>query len=451
MKKRILRTFATIAATATLFPLGACVGGGGGDAVELVFWCNSGYLADFELRLAEFTKETGIAVRVEGIQANSWGELVQQIATSAYSGSLPDCGDIATEAMASLVAADLITPIDDYLERDKEELAESVEEMAPILYNAHNYDGKMYSLPTIWNNMCLYYNKNVLRDAGVTPDNPNYPHDGWSIENFLYCCDKITAKNVASGSDNKYGYKIQNQYFLTIEPWLNAYNTSVLTSDWKDTQINREAAKACFEMLHGMMNASDVTKQYSPKFGGTAEYDLFYSNRLGFMANGLPYVYFLYTGNFNGSAQDISKLHEGYDVVSFPSVDGKVHTTIGVGACPIFKSSKHKEEAWKLAKFLSSKKFQEEFLTENLWAIPSVKSAADILVKKDFFPGNGQLFYSSLENATMVPAPTSYSAIELEMRRWFGGYMANTEGFTLSGDGNNSLDTVANKIRGFLG
>ena len=454
MNRRFLKTCAAVLCGALVVAPAACtpgsLGGGGSDA-ELVFWCNNGYLADFEVRLAEFTKETGIPVRVEGIQANRWGELVQQLSTSAYSGSLPDCGDIATEAMASLVAADLLEPIDSYLARDEEELRDVIADMEPVLYNAHKYDGKMYSLPTTWNNMCLYYNKNVLAAAGVTPDDPNYPHDGWSIENFLYCCDKITAKNVVSGTGNKYGYKIQNQYFLTIEPWLNAYGTSVLTEDWKDTNLDGQAAKDCFSMLHGMLNNEDVTKQYSPKFGGTAEYDLFYSNRLGFMANGLPYVYNLYTGGFNNSAGNVSKLKEGYDVVSFPSVDGKVHTTIGVGACPIFKTSEHKEEAWKLAKFLSGKKFQTEFMTENLWAIPVLNSAIDILVQKGFFPENGKLFAESLQNATMVPAPTAYSAVELEVRRWFGGYMANTDGFTLTGSGNNSLETLAKTIRGFLG
>lgn len=443
-----------------LFALSVCIGLVACDSTsdnpgdksedELVFWCNSGYLADFEQRLAEFTKQTGIKVRVEGIQANSWGELAQQVSTSAYSGSLPDCGDIASEAMAALVAADLIVPIDEYLERDRTEIQDSLDEIDPILLNAHTYDGKNYSLPTTWNNMCLYYNKNVLRSAGISESDANYPHDGWTIENFLYCCEKITANNTVSGTGNKYGYKIQNQYFLTIEPWLNAYGTSVLSSDWTNTDLDKQAAKNCFSMLYNMMNASDVTEQYSPKFGGTAEYDLFYSNRLGFMGNGMPYVYNLYTGGFNNSKSNVSALKDGYDVVSFPTVDGSVSTTIGVGACPIFKTSKNKENAWKLSKFLSSKKFQDEYLTENVWAIPVCKSAADILAQKDFFPNNGQLFYNSLKNATIIPAPTSYSAVELELRKWFGGYMAGTSGFTLDDSGKNSLSKLASTIRGFL-
>lgn len=426
-------------------------GGGGGGDNEIVFWCNNGYLADFEERIAGFTEETGIKVKVEGIQANSWGELAQQIATSSYSGTLPDCGDLATEAMASLVASDMIVPIDEYLERDREELAETIAEISPVLYNAHKYDGKMYSLPTIFNNMCLYYNKNVLKEAGVSETDPHYPHNGWTIDDFLYCCGQITKNNKKGGAGNRYGYKLQNQYFLTIEPWLNAYGTSVLAPDWKSATVNSQQAKDCFSMLYSMMNAADIADQYSPAFGGTAEYDLFYNNRLGFMANGLPYVYNLYKGGFNGSATDVQKLKDGYGVVPFPSTDGQVRSIIGVGACPIFKTSEHKEEAWKLAKYLTSKKYQEEFLTENIWAVPVVKSAAEILEKRDFFPENGSIFYGALENATIVPAPSAYSAIELEIRKWFGGYMSNTKGFTLDGDGRNSLNGLASTINSYLG
>lgn len=421
------------------------------EEVELLFWCNVGLVSQWEQRMAEFTKQTGIKVRVEGIQAGSWGELAQQIATSAYAGLLPDCADLATESMAPLVAADMLYPIDDLIERDRDEIADSLEQMDDKLFNAHRYEGTLYSLPTTWNRTILYFNKNVLRNAGVTEDNSHYPHEGWTIEDFLYCCDEICKNNVSGGANNVYGYKITNQYYLTIEPWLRAYNASILSDDWQTSTIASANAKECFAMLNDMINNSDPKKQYSPKMGGTEEYDLFYSDRLGFMSVTMEYVYYLYSGNFNNSGQDATKIRDGYDVVSFPSVDGTVKTTIGVGACPIFNSSEHKEEAWELCKFISGKKFQEEFLTEVSWAIPSIKSAFDIMSQNDYFPEHGSIFYDALDYATNVPAPYSYNAIELEVRKWFGGYVGNTKGFTLDGTGKNSLDTLSATIGGYLG
>ena len=433
----------------------ALVGCGGNtntqnEETELTFWCNAGLLSQWEERLAYFTEQTGIKVKVEGVQAGSWGELAQQIATSAYSGNLPDCGDLATEAVTSLVAADLLYPLDEFIERDKNEMKESLDEIDPILLNAHVYSGKTYSLPTTWNRVCLFFNKNVLAAAGVTPDNPHYPHAGWKVDDFLYCCGEITKDNIVSGSNNKYGYKIDNQYFLTVEPWLNAFGTSILNSDWTKTTINSDNAKECFQMLYDMMNSTDVKKQYSTKFGGTKEYDLFYANKLGFMSVTMEYVYYLYSGGFNNSTGNPSKLKDGYDVIEFPSSGENSKTTIGVGACPIFKTSKNKEAAWKLCKFISSKEFQEGYLVDTPWAIPSIRSAFNILKQKDFFPINGQLFYDALNNSSMIPAPSSYNAIELEIRRWFGGYLGKTTGFTLSGTGKNSLDTLAKTIDEYL-
>ena len=330
-------------------------------------------------------------------------------------------------------------------------MADSVAQMSDKLYNAHKYDDKIYSLPTTWNRTVLYYNKNVLKNAGVLPDNPHYPHEGWTIEDFLYCCDAICKNNVVSGANNTYAYKLTNEYFLTIEPWLRAYNAGILSDDWTTSTIATENAKDCFAMLNSMINNPDPKKQYSPKMGGTEEYDLFYSNRLGFMSVTMEYVYYLYSGNFNNSGKDPSKLREAYDVVSFPSIDGTVRTTIGVGACPIFRTSENKEAAWELCKFISSKKFQEEYLTEVSWAIPSIKSAFDIMTQKEYFPEHGEIFYDALDYATNVPAPSSYNAIELEVRKWFGGYMAGTKGFTLDGTNKNSLDSLAQTLNMYLG
>ena len=100
---------------------------------------------------------------------------------------------------------------------------------------------------------------------------------------------------------------------------------------------------------------------------------------------------------------------------------------IGVGGAPIFKASKNKEAAWTLAKFLSSKKFQEEYLTESIWAIPAVKTAADIIAQKDDIPENADIFYESASYGRYVPAPAQYTAIESEVLRDFGAYIAGID------------------------
>ena len=105
------------------------------------------------------SQRSDIKVEVQGIPANSWGELMQAISVNIAGGDVPDIADIASEGQRSFAASGIIIPIDEYLERDKEEMKETLDEIDPALMETMKYDGKTYCLPTVWNNILLYYNK----------------------------------------------------------------------------------------------------------------------------------------------------------------------------------------------------------------------------------------------------------------------------------------------------
>ena len=67
------------------------------------------------------SQRSDIKVEVQGIPANSWGELMQAISVNIAGGDVPDIADIASEGQRSLRPPVLFIPIDEYLERDKEE------------------------------------------------------------------------------------------------------------------------------------------------------------------------------------------------------------------------------------------------------------------------------------------------------------------------------------------
>ena len=159
------------------------------------------------------------------------------------------------------------------------------------------------------------------------------------------------------------------------------------------------------------------TYKVSPSVG-TSDIDLFVQDKLAFMGCGLWYVESLKVMGF-----DV----EDYDVVPFPSDTGELRSVIGVGGTPIFKNSKNKEAAWTFAKFLAGKDFQEDYLSENIWAIPSVKTAADIMCTKPNVPANAEIFYESAAYGKYVPAPAQYTAVESAILREFGAYIADVK------------------------
>lgn len=387
---------------------GTETGGKDGGITTIKFVCNAGYVAEFEGRIAEFEKlHPEINVEIQGIAASSWGEMLNTISLDIISGNGPDIADIASEGMYTFAESGLLEPIDSYLERDREEMAETLAEIDSNLINSHKINGKLYSLPTVWNNMCIYYNKSVLKAAGLEE-----PQAGWTTEDFLQMCKEVS-KNNTGGAKDIYGYSFYQSYFTTLEPWLQAFNSSILSDDWTESTVNTTNAKQAFSYLYDLVNNHKV----SPAMGSD-DAQLFTQNRLAFLGAGMWYVEKLKNMGFGA---------EQYDVVPWPSVDGQVHSVIGVGGAPIFKDSKHKEEAWELAKFLSSKDFQSGFLSNSIWAIPSVKTAADTVFAKSFFPNNAQIFWDAATYGKYVPAPAAYTAIESTILREFGAYMAGVK------------------------
>ena len=341
MKRLIAVCFSIVFTLCFALALVAC--GGGDSKNKIVFACNSGYLLDFQERIEEFNKiYPDIEVEIQAINAGSWGEMLQTISTDIASGVGPDIADIASEGMYVFAKSGLLEPLDSYIERDQEELAESLNAMDENLRNAHVIDGATYSLPTVWNNMCIYYNKNVLDAAGL-----DYPEEGWTTQDFLTMCQKVAEDNTG-GNNDVYGYAFYNAYFTTIEPWLYAFGASILNDDWTASGLGDEAAGEAWQFLYDLIN----TYKVSPKLG-TSDVDLFVQNRLAFMGSGLWYVENLRNMDFPV---------EDYGVVPFPSVDGTLRSVIGVGGAPIFKASKTRKPPGRLQSSCPAKNSRKSIL-----------------------------------------------------------------------------------------
>jgi multiple sugar transport system substrate-binding protein len=367
----------------------------------------AGSEAGFQARADEFMKKhPEIKVEVQGVPATSWAELMQAISINIAGGDIPDIADIASEGQRAFAVNKVIIPLDEYIERDKAELQATLDDINPNLLNAMKIDGKTYCLPTVWNNMCLYYNKKVLKEAGL-----NEPKSDWTIDDFISMCQQVTKNN--TGKNDKWGYAFANQYFLTLVPWMLVNDGNVLSDDWTTSRLADPNTISAVQMLHDFV----YKYKFSPKLdAGVSDFDLFVQNKLAFMGAGMWQVNGLKNAKF--SVND-------YDVVNFPKVKSNKQI-MGIGGAPIFSASENKDAAWEFAKFLSGKEFQETFVVNDGWSIPSTKSAADKLLTKDFFPKNGKIFYESANIGTLVPAPQEYGTIEQTLTRTFGAIMADS-------------------------
>ncbi len=410
------KSLSLILLVAVLAIVAACSGNGNsdkgtngtaGDASSTITF--SGFASSaggFEARALEFNKlHPEIKVNIQGVPANSWGELMQTIAVNIAGGDIPDIADIASEGQYSFAQNKITRPIDDLLERDKAELESTLADIHPNLLQAMKIDGKTYGLPTVWNTMVMYYNKQVLQDAGVEP-----PKEGWTLDDFLAITQKVTAGNNGTAND-KWGYAFGSGYFLTLVPWLLVNDANVLTDDWSASRLEESNTIEAMQLLHDFV----YKYQISPKLdAGVSDFDLFVQNKLAFMGAGMWQVNALKNADFNP---------DDYDVIRFPAIKSN-KAIMGIGAAPLFTASKNTDAAWEFAKFLSGREFQESFVVADGWSTPATRGAFDKLMQTPGFPQNGSIFYDAADNGVLVPAPAEYGTIESTLTREFSAAMA---------------------------
>jgi len=104
------------------------------------------------------TDKTGITV---DRQAVPYPQLVQKVLLAATSQSLPDLIMMDNSDVATLADGGLIVPLTD--------VGVDTSAFTPSLVAIGNYKGKNYSLQTAVNTLALWYNKDMLTKAGVTP------------------------------------------------------------------------------------------------------------------------------------------------------------------------------------------------------------------------------------------------------------------------------------------
>ena len=119
---------------------------------------------------------------IEFIPRNdSGGGYSDKINASVMSGDLPDVLTVDGPNIAAYASNGIIQPLEELTEEEKGVYLESIIEQG-------TYDGKLYALGAMESSVGLYYNKEILKEAGV--DIPDAEHP-WTHSEFLDILEKI--------------------------------------------------------------------------------------------------------------------------------------------------------------------------------------------------------------------------------------------------------------------
>ena len=119
---------------------------------------------------------------IEFIPRNdSGGGYSDKVNASVMSKDLPDVLTVDGPNVAAYAANGIIQPLADLTEEEKAVYLDSIIDQG-------TYDGKLYTLGAMESSVGLYYNREILKEAGVEIPDADHP---WTWSEFLEICEKL--------------------------------------------------------------------------------------------------------------------------------------------------------------------------------------------------------------------------------------------------------------------
>ncbi|MBE3584273.1 MAG: sugar ABC transporter substrate-binding protein [Limnochordaceae bacterium] len=226
-----------------------------------------------------------------------------------------------------------------YVERDREEL--HPQEFFASAWKAYQWDGKIWGIPFMSVGSFIYYNVDLLEQAGVNPPPVEWSKTGWTWDDMLTAARKATVV----GPDGKL-----KQAGLGVEP--SVYGSQVYSymwgGDWFDTDTYRTGTPTRSTLstpanIQAYQAVMDIIwkHHYSPQTGEAWAW--FFQGKVAmYMGNG-PWT-------IMGQR---SVLNFPWGLGAMPLAKTRA-TIVYTDAWLISSATKHPEEAWKFVKWLVS-------------------------------------------------------------------------------------------------
>jgi len=391
MRKRAIAV-AAIAAAVSLVVAGCSSSGSGGSSsgATLTYWAsNQGTSLDNDKQvltpvLNDFTKQTGIKVKLEVI---GWNDLQTRIQTAVTSGQGPDVLNIGNTWAASLQATGAFLPFDD---ANMKAIGGSDKFVKAALATGGAEGKPVTSVPLYGLAYGLYYNKKMFTDAGVQPPTT------W--EELVAAAKKLT-------NGNQYGFALaagsytENVHFAFI-------NSAQNGGEWFDkkgnptfdSQANIDGIKRYLDLMQSDKVVNTSNAQYD---NGVQAVNDFATSKVAMI---------LSQNNADASIVANGMTNDQYGVVPFPAPEGgkDIATFIAGINLSIFKNTKQKDAALKFVKYMTSEDVQTT-LGKPYASLPVLNDAKAVFTDNAEEAATFQKIYNDMSKPLpLVPAEDQF-------------------------------------------
>jgi multiple sugar transport system substrate-binding protein len=348
------------------------------------------HIEDMNAMIAVFESQNpNIKINME---TAPWGEYFSLLKTKIASGQAPDVFELNYEGFVEYASKGVLLDMSSQMQADKDF---DVNVFYPRALNAFNYNGLQLGLPSKFDTVVLFYNKDIFDEAGVA-----YPTAEWTMD------DAVTAaKQIQEELPDVWGLYSPIQFWEFYKK--AAQNgCEIFNEDMTEVLINSEACVDTVETMVGLITEEGVQPAES-EFGGLKNEDFFAQGKLAMDILGIWMFSTYQDADFN------------WDIAVEPGLKVKA-THFFSDAFVTFAATKHPEAAWKWEKFLTSSEEMVNLRLETGWSLPALNEPElfeDYLNRDN--PENRQAVFESLEYAVVPPVITRQN----EMTSIVGNYL----------------------------
>lgn len=271
-------------------------------------------------------------------------------------GTAPDVLSAQDEPFPNYCQLNQFEDLTPYLQRFPQEYHPSL--FFPTALEAFQYEGKQRGIPWNGGQLMVYYNRRLVREAGL-PDPP--PRD-WSMEQFTEYCRRLTRDDDGDGRTDQFGYEISGNWMYSLIPYVWIWGTDVIDPEMRRCTLNNPKGIAAMQWLRDLRwrwHAAPTAAEFSGAGGA-----IFMTGKLGMEINGpwrLPFM----------RETDVE-----WDVWHMPVGPTGERWTRGTwDALALYRGSRVKEEAWRWIRYATGRQGQR-MVAESGRAIPPRKSEA---------------------------------------------------------------------------
>lgn len=218
------------------------------DKDKLVFWSLfSGGDGGFMDQMIANYNATSPTKQVQSIML-VWADYYTKLQTAVAADKGPDLGVSHASSLPELVELGVVQPITSYLDELGVDMAANYSQAS---IDAVTFDGEIYAVPLDTHAEIMYFNKDILEEAGVEL-NAAGTVDINNVDEFYAVCDKIKAvlpdgSSVISCTNNG-----DDPYRLWWATYFQMGGTPIVNEDGSEVTLNKEIAVKAAEFVKGL-------------------------------------------------------------------------------------------------------------------------------------------------------------------------------------------------------